>query len=76
MRRFIVLSESKVMEPDRKNYLTPILAILFLVLTIVVIPLIVAETSQKHVRKIDPNSSLMPATRYNADTLRVTARLI
>lgn len=75
MRRFIVLLENEAMEPERKNYLSPILAILFLVLTIVVIPLLVAEITQKHVRKIDPISSLITACRYNADIMRVASRL-
>ncbi len=46
------------MEPDKKKYLTPILAIIFLLLTIIIIPLIVAETSQKHVRKTDSISMI------------------
>ena len=54
------------MEPDKRKYLTPILAIVFLLLSIIVIPLIVAETSQKHARKTDAVSAVLPASRYNA----------
>jgi hypothetical protein len=75
MRRFMVLLEDEAVEPDRKKYLTPILAVLLLLLAFVVIPLFVAETSRKHVRKIDPISSSTPTSRYNADIMRVTTRL-
>jgi Ca2+/Na+ antiporter len=47
------------MEPDKKKYLAPMLAILLLLLTIIIIPLIVAETSQKHVRKTETISMMI-----------------
>lgn len=54
------------MEPDKKKYLTPILAVIFLLLAFVVIPLIAAESSRKHAKKIDTVSSAMPISPYNA----------
>jgi len=64
------------MEPDRKKYLTPILAIIFLLLTIVVIPLLVAETSQKRVRKTETISVVSPASGYKARMSGGSARFI
>jgi len=55
---FKLLSEGKVMESDKKKYLTPVLAIIIVMMAFVVIPLIVAETSQKHVRKTESMSIL------------------
>lgn len=62
------------MEPDKKKYLIPILAILFLLLTIVIIPLIVAETSDRHVRKTEPISAVFPLSGSGTHVESVSGR--